>query len=86
MTMVSHSPRLGKLIQKGSYLIDADCDIAWIVQPLSLCNAFENIGEVADQLAVGNGDPWFWATWVSLLVTEGIVSLVFVCVCVCVCV
>lgn len=50
------TPGCGELIQEGLDLVDADGDVAGIVEALALGYALEDVGEVVDQLADSEGD------------------------------
>ena len=48
-------PCFAEFVQECLDLVDADGDVAWIVEALSLGNAFEDVGEVVHQLRKCDG-------------------------------
>ena len=49
-------PSLAKLVEEGLDLVDADGDVAGVIEPLPLGNASEDVVKVADQLGEGEAD------------------------------
>ena len=61
-------PCFAEFIEECLNLVDSDGDVARIVEPLSLGNPFENVGEVVDQLRERDGDFGLlcWVGFVSM--------------------
>ena len=60
-------PCFAEFIEECLDLVDSDRDVARIIEPLSLGNAFEDVGEVVHQLRECDGHFGLLCRWAWLL-------------------
>jgi len=67
--LIVSSPCFPKLVKEGLNLVDADGNVAGVVQSLLLGDSSEDVGEVVHQLAEGDRDGWLFCATQLLVFT-----------------